>query len=157
MKAGDVKITKTQFLQDKIARRFADVVEDERIDFPAWLKFFNTPRIQQRMMDSEIHHDRPALAGVIKELEHTPAFESYLSEHDAHTTARGRQAVGVLTYMVMEALGWKRTGTKGSLGQRKSVKPSSKEPGAYHNRSGISKWFTKAERYEPPKGYPYRN
>ena len=26
---------------------------------------------------------------------------------------------------------------------------------AYQNKSGISKWFTKAERYTPPGGYPF--
>ncbi len=138
-----------------MGRKFVDVVNDSRINFQQWLDFFCDPVIQQRMKDSEIHHNRPALAGVVKELEENPAFKDYLSNYDSHTTPRGRQAVGVIVCLVMESMGWEKTGRKGSLGQRKHVPPGTKSPGAYQNKSGMSKWFTKAERYQPPGGYPY--
>lgn len=149
------QITAEIIAGDQIGRRFTDVVNDSRINFQGWLDFFNRPEIQQRMQDSEIHHDRPALAGVVKELEATPAFRDYLGGLDSHITARGRQAIGVITYIIMEGLGWQRTGRKGSLGQRKSVRPWTNTPGGYENKSGISRWFTKAERYKPSGGYPY--
>jgi hypothetical protein len=150
-----VILTVQQFQAHPTARRFADVLNDNRLNFQSWLDFFNNPAIQLRLQDAEIHHDRPALAGVVKQLEHTPAFSDYLSKYDSHTTWRGRQAIGVIVCLIMENIGWRRTGIKGSLGQRKAIPSGTATPGAYQNRSGISTWFTKAERYEPPTGYPY--
>lgn len=146
----------TDFIQHPLGRRFADVAHDEDVPFRQLLNFLNCPAIQQRMRDSEIHHDRPALAGVVKELEHDTDFESYLANTDAHVTVRFRQAIGVAACILMEQMGWRRTGRKGSLGQRQTVRSHTSTPGAYRNRSGISQWFTKSERYEPPDGYPYR-
>jgi hypothetical protein len=59
-----------QFAQDRQGRRFADVLNDARISFPAILAFFNDSQRQRRLIESELYHDRPALAGVICELEH---------------------------------------------------------------------------------------
>ena len=144
-------VTRAEFLADPQGRRFADVVDrDRRVDFDAWLAFFNDPVRQQRMQDAESAHGRPALAGVVKELEEHSAFKSYLADNDAHTTWRGRQAIGVLVCVVMQKLGWRKTGVKGSLGSRKATKPHTTTPGAYQNKSGISKWFTKAEHYILP-------
>src|SRR5436190_1541797 len=135
------RITRGAFLSDRQGRRFSDVVNDPRLDFDEWLKFLNSPARQQRLMDSEQDHGRPALAGIIKELENDDAFRDFLSKHDAHTTRRGRQAIGVLVRMIMEAEGWEKTWTKGSLGTRAKVAPRSTTPGAYRNRSGLSLWF----------------
>lgn len=131
------------------------MVNDSRIDFQSWLDFFNDPARQQRMMDSEIDHDRPALAGVIRDLEHHAAFSSFLSGNDAHTTVRGRQAIGVIVRILMEMMGWKKAGHKGLLGQRATVPVGTTTPGAHKNVSGLSDWFTKAERYVLPQGMPY--
>lgn len=143
----NVVLTLDGFLADRQGARFADVVHDSRLDFQSWLDFFSDPARQVRMADSETHHDRPALAGVIKELEQHPAFEHFLSGYDGHTTRRGRQAIGVIVRIVMEEMGWTTTGRKGSLGQRASVSPGTSAPGAYRNTQGLSQWFTRAERY----------
>ncbi len=100
------------------------------------------------MLDSEVHHLRPALAGVIREFETQPDIESFLSQKDSHDTVRFRQAIGVLVRLIMESHGWKTTGRKGSLGTRVKVAPGTADPGAYRNSSGLSVWFTRAEHYE---------
>ena len=148
-------LTLGDFLSDRQGARFSDVVNDPRVSFQAWLDFFNNPARQQRMMDSELDHQRPALAGVVRDLEHLDVFDSYLAGHDAHTTQRGRQAIGVIVRLEMEGLGWQKTGRKGSLGQRIRTQPGTRTPGAYINTSGLSRWFTRAERYVKQGGMPY--
>ncbi|MCX6345075.1 MAG: hypothetical protein NT018_08370 [Armatimonadetes bacterium] len=144
-----VSITVNDFLNDTQGAKFADVVKESRINFQSWLNFFNDPVRQQRMEDSETHHLRPALAGVIIELENDPAFKSFLANNDAHTTRRGRQAIGVIVRIIMERLGWTiRLHAKGSLGQRARTTPGTVAPGSYYNTSGLSKWFTKAQHYD---------
>lgn len=142
------RLTSKEFLADSQGCKFKAVVEDDRLDFARLLEFFNSEVRQVRMEDSETHHDRPALAGVIKELESDAWFGDFFSSHDAHTTYRARQAVGVIVRMIMEGRGWKKTGTKGSLGQRGKVEIGDRTPGAYRNKSGLSLWFTRAERYQ---------
>lgn len=147
-------ITQHDFLADRQGAKYADLQQQVNLD--DWMAFFSDPDRQRRMMEAEIHYDYPALAGVIKELERHPAFESYLSGNDAHVTLRGRQAIGVIVRMVMEGLGWRKTGRKGSLGQRAPVSTRTTAPGAYHNVPGsLSRWFTRAEHYELPNGMPY--
>lgn len=136
-----------RFQIDPQGRRYTDVLNDPRIELAAVAAFFDDPDIQRRMMDSEIHHDRPALAGVIREFEARPDVDKFLRTYDAHTTTRFRQAVGVLVKIVMLGLGWRTTGSKGSLGTRAKLLQPSNAPGAYANDSGLSKWFTRAERY----------
>jgi hypothetical protein len=143
------------FLADRYANLYKDVIIDPAVNFEAWIAFFNRSDIQQRMIDSEIDHRRPALAGVIRELENTPVFRNYLEGYDGHKTKRGRQAIGVIARLVMEGNGFRKTGRKGTLGRRARVTPNSTDPGAYHNISGLSIWFTKAEHYEPEQGFPY--
>jgi hypothetical protein len=137
-----------KFAQDPQGRRFADVMSDTRINFNAVLDFFEDPTRQRRMIESELHHGRPALAGIIKELEAQPDVEVFLKNHDAHTTIRFRQAVGVIVKIIMKSHGWKTTGRKGSLGTRAKVPTRTATPGAYRNDSGLAVWFTRAERYE---------
>jgi hypothetical protein len=150
-----VTLTVADFLSDPHGRTYSDVVNDPRIVFDDWLKFFNTDARQQRMMDAEQDHERPALAGVVKELESHSAFSGFLSGRDAHTTTRGRQCIGTLVSIYMQRSKWQKTGIKGSLGTRAAASPGSTIPGAYHNKSGLSKWFTKAEHYVPETGFPY--
>ncbi len=138
----------TQFAEDKQGRRFKDVLNDPRIDFNAVLEFFDDPDRQDRMIESELHHDRPALAGVIRELEARQDVKTFFENHDAHTTRRFRQAIGVAVRLAMENRGWKTTGRKGSLGTRVKVPAGTTTPGAYRNNGGMSVWFTRAERYE---------
>jgi len=44
-------------------------VNDPEQPFDEVLEFFNNEDRQRRMEESEMHHDRPPLAGVVRELE----------------------------------------------------------------------------------------
>ena len=145
-----------QFARDRQGRRFADVLNDARIPFPAILAFFNDPQRQRRLVESELHHDRPALAGVVRELEHRQDVDRFFRTNGGHMTTRFRQAVGVVVRIVMESHGWKTTGRKGSLGVRVRVPARSPPAGADPNTGGLALWFTRAERYELVAGTPYR-
>jgi hypothetical protein len=107
------------------------------------------------MEESEIHHDRPPLAGVVRELEAQPRVDEVLSSQHPHRTKRMRQAVGVVVRMIMERLGWKRMGKKGSLGVRASVTPQTATPRPRHNTGGLAFWFLRAERYERSDGVAF--
>lgn len=144
------------FAGDNQGRRFTDVLNDDRISFAEILDFFDDPDRQRRMIDSELHHDRPALAGVVRELESRPEVHRFFLDHDGHTTTRLRQAIGVVVRIVMEKHGWRTTGRKGSLGVRASVPARTTRAGAYHNTGGLALWFTRAERYELSGGMPFR-
>ena len=109
-----VVITIADFLADSHARRYADVINDPRIDFAAWLRFFSDPLRQQRLQDAERHFGRPALAGVVQELEAHGAFRVLIRDRDG--TKRHRQTIGVIVKLIMRELGWKTTGKKGFLG-----------------------------------------
>jgi hypothetical protein len=147
-----VTVTRQDFVQDRQGRTFADVLNDPEQPFDEVLDFFNDESRQHRMEDSEIHHDRPPLAGVVRELESRPSIDDFLSSQHPLRTKRLRQAVGVVVRMIMERRGWKKTGKKGSLGVRAKVAPGTKSPGAYHNTGGLAFWFLRAERYQRSDG-----
>ena len=152
-----LSITRHDFLEDRHGRTFADVLNDPEQPFDDVLEFFNGEDRQRRMEESEIHHDRPPLAGVVRELESRPAIDQFLASQHPRRTKRLRQAVGVLVRMMMERRGWKKTGKKGSLGVRATVLPRTATPGAYHNTGGLAFWFLRAERYERPDGMQFRS
>jgi hypothetical protein len=154
-KTAGVTIRREEFLADRQGRTFADVVSDPDSIFDLVFKFFNNEDRQRRLEESEIHHDRPALAGVVRELESQPAIDRYLASEHPQRTKRLRQAVGVLVRVIMERRGWRKTGKKGSLGVRAAL-TSATTPGAYHNTGGLAFWFLRAERYEPVDGMPFR-
>ena len=146
-----------QFANDRHGRRFADVLNDSRISFPAILAFFDDPERQRRLVESELHHDRPALAGVVCEFEHRRDVDQFFRTNDGHVTTRFRQAIGVVVRIIMESHGWQTTGRKGSLGVRGKVPTRTETSGAYHNTGGLALWFTRAERYVLVAGMPYRS
>ncbi len=148
-----IKITRKLFLEDRQGRTFADVVDDPEQPFNEVLQFFNDAQRQRRMEEAEIHHDRPPLAGVVRELEAQPAIDQFLSEVHTHRSNRLRQAIGVVVRMIMQQRGWQKTGRKGSLGVRA---PKSGVPTAHHNSGGLAFWFIRGERYELEGGMPYR-
>lgn len=150
-----VVVTRQSFLQDRQGRTFADVLNDPQQPFDAVLEFFNSEDRQRRMEESEIHHDRAPLAGVVRELEAHPAINEFLASEHPHRTKRLRQAVGVAVRMIMERLGWERTGKKGSLGVRAAIAPRTAMPGSYHNTGGLAFWFLRAERYKRREGMPF--
>lgn len=152
-----VRITRDAFLEDRQGRTFADVLGDRDQPFDDVLAFFNDAQRQRRMEESEIHHDRPALSGVVRELEAHPAIDRFLATQDPSRTKRLRQAVGVVVRIIMEQRGWRKTGKKGSLGVRARVIRGTRTPGAYHNTGGLAFWFLRAERYERADGMPFRS
>ena len=146
-------ITRADFLADRQGRTFADVVNDAGQPFAMVLDFFNDADRQRRMEESEIHHDRAPLAGVVRELESLPEINQFLGTYQSHRNQRLRQAIGVLVRMIMEGRGWKKTGKKGSLGVR-----SNKLAGMpNHNTGGLAFWFLRAERYEQEEGKQFES
>jgi len=152
-----VTIARKDFLEDRQGRTFADVLNDRAQPFDQVLAFFNDKERQRRMEESEIHHNRPALAGVVRELEAEPAIDRFLAFEHPRRTKRLRQVVGVVVRMIMEGRGWQKTGRKGSLGVRASVSGRTNKPGTYHNTGGLAFWFLRAERYERKQGMPFHS
>ena len=150
-------LTCDDFVRDRQGRTFADVVNDPEQPFDEVLAFFNDEGRQRRMEESEIHHGRPPLAGVVRELESQPSIDGFLSSKHPRRTKRLRQAIGVVVRMMMDRLGWKKTGKKGSLGVRDTALPRTPTPGAYHNSGGLAFWFLRAERYERADGMPFQS
>ena len=146
-----VKITRKAFLEDSQGRTFSDVLQDADQPFDIVLNFFNSAESQRRMLDSELHHDRSPLAGVVRELESLPEIDAFLAGAQIKRNTRFRQAVGVLVRMIMEGHGWEKTGRKGSLGVRSRRRL--KTPA--HNTGGLAFWFIRAERYQLPGGMPF--
>jgi hypothetical protein len=146
-----VTITRQKFLDDKQGKTFADVLRDEGQAFDEVLRFFNNEDRQRRMEESELHHDRAPLAGVVRELEAQPTINRFLGSFHPRRSQRLRQAIGVVVRMIMERRGWKKTGKKGSLGIRGDAQPKTPR----HNTGGLAFWFLRAERYELAAGMPY--
>lgn len=149
---SSITITRETFLQDVQGRTFSDVVNDPEQPFEAVLEFFNDDNRQRRMEESEIHHDRPPLAGVVREFESYPDIDRSLAEIHTNRSLRLRQAVGVVVRMIMMNRGWRKTGRKGSLGVRATKNRSTPS----HNTGGLAFWFIRAERYERAEGMPFR-
>jgi hypothetical protein len=146
-----ITITSDEFLADRQGRTFADVVTGSERPFEEALKFFNDGDRQRRMEESELHHDRAPLAGVVRELESLPAINRFLGRIHVRRSQRFRQAIGVLIRMIMEKRGWRKTGKKGSLG----VRNASAAGRPRHNTGGLAFWFIRAERYEHPQQRPF--
>jgi len=147
------RVTRNDFLEDRQGKTFSDIVNDAEQPFDIVLKFFNDADRQRRMEESEIHHDRSPLAGVVRELESISAVDQFLSEIHTQRSTRLRQAIGVLVRMIMERRGWRKTGRKGSLGVR-AARTNTSSPG--HNTGGLAFWFIRGERYEREEGMPFR-
>lgn len=150
-------LTRKKFLEDRQGRTFADVVKDAEQPFDEVLKFFSDQDRQRRMEESEIHHDRAPLAGVVRELESVPAINQFLASKHPRRTQRLRQVVGVVVRIIMERRGWQKTGKKGSLGVRNAVARGDVTPGVYHNTGGLAFWFIRGERYVRREGMPFRS
>lgn len=149
-----VSITREDFCADSQGRTFTDVAGDSEQPLDAILEFFSDPGRQRRMEESEIHHDRSPLAGVVRELEALPELNAFLSEVHATRSKRLRQAIGVIVRIIMERRGWNKTGRKGSLGVRAA---KTGVPSPAHNTGGLAFWFLRAERYVLKQGMPYRS
>jgi hypothetical protein len=105
------------FQTDSQGRRFADVLKDQelRAALVAALAEMNTPEGRLAMADAEEIHNRPALVGVVKRIEASPAFACVCARHDRSGIGRLKQAIGVGCRITMAENGWNTTGRKGSL------------------------------------------
>lgn len=148
-----VSVSRKDFLDDRQGRTFSDVINDPSQPFDEILRFFRDPDRQRRMEDSELHHDRAPLAGVVRELESLPAVDQVFLAGDSTRSKRLRQAIGVLVRIVMEGRGWRKTGRKGSLGVRAAAATDTPN----HNTGGLALFFLRAERYERKDGMPFRS
>lgn len=148
-------ITQEDFMNDRQGRTFSDVWDNPQHPFAALVDFFADDDRQRRMEEAETHHDRPALAGVVRELESQPEIDGFLTTAIPRDAKRFRQATGVLVRIIMEARGWQKTGRKGSLGVRSKPAPQNSTEGTQHNTGGLAFWFLRAERYQPQDGLPY--
>ena len=148
-----VIITREIFLGSFQGRTFADIANDPKQQFDAILEFFNDDNRQRRMEESEIHHDRPPLAGVVRELESYPVIYRSLSDTNNQKSTRLRQAIGVVVRMIMESRGWQKTGRKGSLG----VRANNNSLDLNYNSGGLAFWFVRAERYMLAQGMPFKS
>jgi hypothetical protein len=147
------RVTKNDFIEDPQGKTFSDVVHDAELPFDAVLEFFDDADRQRRMEESELHHDRSPLAGVVRELESLPVIDRFLADAHNRRSTRFRQAIGVLVRIIMEHRGWRKTGRKGSLGVRAAG--AARRPA--HNTGGLAFWFVRAERYELAEGMPYKS
>lgn len=145
------RVTRKAFLEDRQGAKFADVVNDPQQPFDFVLAFFQDADQQRRMEESELHHDRAPLAGVVRELESQPEIDRFLARIHSGQSTRLRQAIGVLVRMIMERRGWQKTGKKGSLG----VRAAQTRGTPAHNTGGLAFWFVRAERYERLNGMPF--
>ncbi|MFT4586959.1 MAG: hypothetical protein ACI9VS_001411 [Candidatus Binatia bacterium] len=146
------RVTQNTFLGEPQGKTFIDVVNDPEQPFDEAICFFDSADRQRRMEESELHHDRPPLSGVVRELESQPVVNEFLASGRAGCGRRFRQAIGVLVRMIMERRGWQKTGRKGSLGVRTKQSESQSTP---HNTGGLAFWFLRAERYERSEGMPF--
>lgn len=148
-----VTISSREFLNDRQGRTFADVANDAGQPFDEILQFFNDENRQRRMEESELHHDRAPLAGVVRELESLRGVDQTFLTADPARSKRLRQAIGVVVRMIMEARGWQKTGRKGSLGVRAAAAADT----PHHNTGGLALFFRRAERYEQKEGMPFHS
>lgn len=149
----NVVLSRSDFAADRQGRTFSDVLNDPAQPLDEVLAFFSDGDRQRRMEESEVHHDRAALAGVIRELEAYPVVDAYFAAVHPFETKRLRQAIGVVVRIIMEQRGWQKTGRKGSMG----VRAAASEGQPSHNTGGLAFWFVRAERYQLAEGMPFQS
>lgn len=99
------------------------------------VEFFGERHRLRRMKEAEVHHDRPAIAGVVLELEADQKIRSWVaSATKAPAFHRRLQCLGAVVGFLMRRSGWRPSGRKTTV--------------------GLSHWLTKAERYMPPESDP---
>ena len=91
------------------------MLNDPEQPFDTVLDFSICEGREQRMQESEIHHDRAPLAEVVREPESESPIDDSLSSNHPQSTKRLRQALGVVARLSMEHHGWKETGKRSSL------------------------------------------
>lgn len=121
-----------EFLADSLGQCFEQFVRGGEM---VVLDFLAVPCRVRRMMEAEVFHDRPALAGVVLELESDPAIAAWLAEDATRSEPRRRnQYIGAVVRFILRREGWTPTGRRTTL--------------------GLSSRVGKAERYRPPESFP---
>ena len=129
-----MRIEFDEFARNTLGRPFDGPLARDTL--PQLLTFVSDDDRLRRMEEAEVHHDRPALAGVILELETHPLFR------DQFQDMRFRKALGAMVTFVMMSRGWKPVCSacgQAGLGSR-HVK----------SRMGVSKQLRQAARFAPP-------
>lgn len=129
-----MRLTREGFLAHRVGSRFRADVDLYDDVFDRLVEFFDDARAR-RMEEAEIHHNRPALAGVLAELLIDREFYRNIKND-----GRFRQIIGGLVHVVMAERGWLRSWKQGSLQAL-----SRREAGSL---------FTRAARYVPPEDHP---
>lgn len=122
-----VPINLQVFEADDHGGTFGDILREARNELSAGLKVMNGAEAQRRMEYSELDHERPAIAGLIKELERVDLIRQCLAHRDTRAD-RLKMALGTAARIVMQGRGWRKTGRKTAV--------------------GVGEFFSKAERYE---------
>jgi len=118
-------ISLQSFRDDPHAAAYVPALESHPDATRRLLELLNEPINEERLIDAERLHDRPALTGVVRLLEDDPEIVAVLASGPA--SYRFRQAVGVGVRLKMEERGWATTGRKGTVPK--------------------ARYFTKSERY----------
>ncbi len=139
-----MRVSRQVFLSDAQGKKFADVANDANQPFDFVLKFFDDSDRQRRMHESEPHHARAPLDGIVRELEAQSVIERFLRGAEVRRNTRFRQAIEVLVRMIMKGKKWQKTGRQGSLATQAAR--SNHHPA--HHMGGMAFWFVRAERYE---------
>jgi hypothetical protein len=119
------RLTPEDFVDDSHAAKYLGELDTRPEVARRLLAILNDPANEQRLVDAEPAHDRPALSGVVRSVDSDDVIHQVLAS--GSSGYRFRQTVGVAVRLKMEKPGWATSGRKGA------------DPGAHY--------FTKAERY----------
>lgn len=133
-----MSISYSEFVSSRLGRPFSGVLPEDLLK--RLLVFLMDNRRIRRMDDAEIHHDRPAVAGVIVEIESHPEFREVLSNPEF------RKALGAMVFFLMTKRGW-RPACYDSRRPRMNSQ-------TVKVRLGVSKQLSKASRFAPPEKHP---
>ena len=116
--------------RDVQIRRFEDVLSGAPAAVGDVVAVIGATDARQRMIDAVERHRRPALAGVVTDIETLSSVKRLFTVYGVESTfaRRFKMFVGAVVRVVMAVCGYATTGSKGSMRR-------------------ISKWFTRAEIY----------
>lgn len=108
-----VSFTRSDYEQDYQGQKTQAIIQHPAWDFDQVMAFLASPRIQLRLVDSIEAHQRPPLAGIIRELESLVQPEKIPDSELNH--ARMNQVIGIAVRILMGKLGYERTDKTTSL------------------------------------------
>lgn len=82
-----VRVARKAFLEHPQGRTLTDVVNESKQPIDCVIEFFNSSDRQSCMEDSELHHDRSPLAGVLRDLESVPKLVVFWAWLNSSETA----------------------------------------------------------------------